>query len=624
MLKRNVHRIILLFLDALLVAVALGLAYSIPVDFHIEPEFRTQFLCILPFLLLLRIFLFFLFNLYKGMLRYASVNELVAIIASTTIGTVLIVFGNILLENFKHLGAMPMHPSGEHIFRIPWSVVIIEWILVIFLIGGERFSRRIVLTFGQRAPRDSRRVLIVGAGDMAEAVARQLMADPAKGFRPVCFVDDDPSLKGKHIHRLPVAGGLRDIPDAIERYRVDDVLVAIPNMPPNQLRDLIGKCKNTPVSFRIAPSMHDLIEGKIEVSQIRAVDIEDLLGREPVRLTLPPDRNYIRGETVLVTGAGGSIGSELCRQLLSYQPRRILLLGRGENSIYEIASEFKYDFKTDRIIPVIADITDRERLKRVFEEHRPTICFHAAAHKHVPLMEMFPQEAVKNNVSGTLNVASLADEFELKIFVFISTDKAVHPTNVMGATKRLAEMIIFTMAEKSNTSFLAVRFGNVLGSRGSVVPLFKKQIARGGPVTVTDPEVMRYFMTIPEAVSLVIQTGAMRESGRLFLLDMGEPVKIVDLARNLITLSGFEPGRDIEIVYTGLRPGEKLIEELLTEGEGIQKTDMGKIFVTQAEGRNWDELMENVRSLRDLAEKGDQEGIVRLLRELVPEYKKIA
>jgi len=621
MLKRKVHRIILLLLDGLLVAVALGLAFLIRRDFHLEPEYRVQYICILPFFILVRIFLFFIFKLYKGMLRYASVSELIAIVFSATIGTILFSFANLMLENFHRLGMMPLHTSGEYVLRIPWGVLVIEWGLVILLTGGERFSRRILLTFGQRLPKDARRVLIIGAGDMGEAVARQLFKDPARGYKPVCFVDDDPSLTGKQIHHLPVVGALREIPDAVERYRIDDVIVAIPDISPKKLREIVEQCKKTPVALRIAPNLHDLIEGKIEVTQIRTVEIEDLLGREPVRLVLPRDRNYIRGETILVTGAGGSIGSELCRQLVMYQPRSLLLLGKGENSIYEITSELQHQYKDYPIIPIIADVTEEKRLRRIFEEYHPTICFHAAAHKHVPLMEQYPQEAVKTNVIGTLNIARMADAFGVKIFVLISTDKAVHPTSIMGATKRLAEIIIFTLAEKSRSSFLAVRFGNVLGSRGSVVPLFKKQIERGGPITITHPDVMRYFMTIPEAVSLVLQTGAMRDKGRLFLLDMGEPVKIVDLARNLITLSGFEPDKDIEIVYTGLRPGEKLKEDLLTEGEGIQKTDLGKIFITQAEGRDWASLLNSIATLEHCADNNENERIRQILKDLIADYR---
>jgi len=621
MLKRKVHRIILLLLDALFVAVALALAYLIRRDFHIEPEYRSQYLTILPLILLVRLTLFFLFKLYKGMLRYASINELIAIVASSTIGTLIFLIINIILENFTRLGPFPLHPTGQNVLRVPWGIIVIEWLLVMIMIGAGRFSRRIILTFGMSLPKDVRRVLIVGADDMGEAVARQLLKDSSRGYRPVCFIDDDPAVLGKYIHQMPVVGRLRDLPDAIERYRIDDVIMAMPHISPTKLRQVISACKSMPVTFHIAPSMHDLIEGKVEVSQIRRVEIEDLLGREPVRLLLPEDKNYIKGENVLVTGAGGSIGSELCRQLMSYNPERILFLGRGENSIYEITSELNYNFKSEKIIPIIADIADETRLRQIFEHHRPTICFHAAAHKHVPLMEMYPQEAVKNNILGTLNLARFADEFKTKIFVFISTDKAVHPTSIMGASKHMAETIIFTLAERSKTSFLAVRFGNVLGSRGSVIPLFKKQIERGGPVTVTHPEMTRYFMTIPEAVSLVLQTGAMRDKGRLFLLDMGEPVKIVDLARNLITLSGFEPGKDIEIVFTGIRPGEKLSEELLSEGEDIKKTDMDKIFVAQTTGSDWIELLRGMDDFRQHCLEGNEDAIRRLLMKFVPSYR---
>ncbi|MBN1900500.1 polysaccharide biosynthesis protein [Candidatus Sumerlaeota bacterium] len=620
MLKSKIHRVILLLLDALLIAVALGMAYLIRRDFRIEPEYRLQYLHILPFVLFIRILLFFFFNLYKGMLRYASVSELVAIVASSIIGSVIFVFCNLILENFPRLGGLPIHPSGESVLRIPWGVVAMEGILSMLLIGGERFSRRILLTLSRRTPKNARRAIIIGAGDQGEAVAREMKKYPSRGFRPICFADDNPALRGKHIHGLPVIGSLDEIPEAIARYRIDDVIVAITHLPPKKLSQIIQDCKDAPVTFRIAPSMQDVIEGIVEVGKIRKVDIEDLLGREPVKLTLPEERNYIRGETVLVTGAGGSIGSELCRQLATYNPSRLLLLGKGENSIYEIASEFRYNFKDSEMVPIIADVTDEQRLRGIFSEYKPTICFHAAAHKHVPLMEMYPQEAIKNNVWGTMTLARLADEFKLKIFLLISTDKAVNPTSVMGATKRLAELIVFSLGEKSKTRFLAVRFGNVLGSRGSVVPLFKKQIERGGPVTLTDPNVMRYFMTIPEAVSLVLFTGSMRDKGRLFLLDMGEPVKIADLAKNLITLSGFDPEKDIDIVYTGLRPGEKLCEDLLTELEGVQKSEQGKIFFTRGETLDWQKLQSHIERLKSLADHSDKQGILKSLKELIKDY----
>ncbi len=620
MLKRKAHRLILLAIDALFIAVALGLAYLIRRDFRLEQEYRIQYIHILPFILFVRILFLYLFKLYRGMLRYASINELIAIVVSSTLGTLVFILANVILEIMPRLAFMPIHPSGASVLRVPWGVVIIEWLLVILMIGGGRFSRRVILTFGQRAMKNARRVLILGAGDTGETIARQLMNDPDVNYRPVCFLDDDPFLRDKHIHHLPVAGNLDDLPDAVERYNIDDVIIAIPVLKPARISEMISACKKSPVTFRIAPGVQDLMDGSIEVSKIRRVDIEDLLGREPILLSIPEEKNYIRDETVLVTGAGGSIGTELCRQLMSHQPRRIILLGKGENSIFEIATELNCRFREDRVIPVIADVAEKERLGQVFREYQPGICFHAVAHKHVPLMEMHPGEAVRNNIIGTLNMAVLADEHAVKIFVMISTDKAVDPTNVMGATKRIGELIIFSLAGRSSTAFLAVRFGNVLGSRGSVVPLFKKQIERGGPVTVTHPDVVRYFMTIPEAVSLVLQTGAMRDFGSLFLLDMGEPVRILDLARNLITLSGLEPDADIPIVFTGLRPGEKLREELLTGGEGIQKTDMGKIFVTRAEGCDWDRLMAGIEELRKFSQAGDPGSIRRVLKSLVPEY----
>jgi FlaA1/EpsC-like NDP-sugar epimerase len=417
-----------------------------------------------------------------------------------------------------------------------------------------------------------------------------------------------------------VEGGISELSRVIRRHEVEDVLVAMKNISPEKLREIVSACADANVRFQILPSVQDVMSGRVSLNQIRPVEIEDLLGREPVKLELADDANYVRGKTVMITGAGGSIGSELCRQLLQLEPKCIIMFGHGENSIYEITQELRRAGHKDKICSVIGDIRDEPKLRLVVEKFRPQIFFHAAAHKHVPLMEAHPEEAVKNNVAGTRNVARLADEIGAERFIMISSDKAVRSTNVMGATKRLAEMIVFCMAQKSKTLFTAVRFGNVLGSRGSVVPLFRNQIAAGGPVTITSPDVTRYFMTIPEAVSLVIQAGSMNQQRRLFLLDMGKPVRIVDLARNLIRLSGFEPDRDIEIVYTGLRPGEKLKEELLTEGEDVKSTGIGKIFMTEPEEVDSERLREQLEELEALAMTNNADGVKEKLRELVPDY----
>ncbi len=620
MLSRKVHRIVLLAIDALLVAVAFGVAYQLRFDFHVLPEYKPQFLNLVGFVVALRLVLFGLFHLYKGILRYASIYELRAIIFSVTVGTVIVVLFNLLVEHLARLGPLPLNPSGTHVLRIPWSVVIMEWGLAIILIGGERLSRRMLLTAGQRLPSDALRVLVIGAGDEGEAVVRDMLHNPQRGYRPVVLIDDDRRKIGRRIHNLQVVGDISCLRDAIDRYRIDTVLIALPDASPKKIQEIVVECKKTPVSFKIVPSMHDLIEGRVSVNEIRPVEIEDLLGREPVRLELPPDRNYLRGKRVMVTGAGGSIGSELCRQVVLYHPQKLLLFGKGENSIYEIATELGYHFQDDTIAVEIGDVRDPEKLEHVFASFRPTIVFHAAAHKHVPLMELNPDESVRNNIIGTYHLARIADKYQVRKFIFTSTDKAVRPTSIMGATKRVGEMVIYGLGKHSGTHFMAVRFGNVLGSRGSVIPLFKRQIQRGGPITVTHPEASRYFMTIPEAVSLVIHTGAIGKKGQLFLLDMGTPVRIADLAATLVTLSGYEPGVDVDIVFTGLRPGEKLSEELLTKGEGVRSTEMGKIFVVDSEAVDWETLQRQIALLDGYAATNDRAKIVELLKQLVPDF----
>jgi FlaA1/EpsC-like NDP-sugar epimerase len=395
----------------------------------------------------------------------------------------------------------------------------------------------------------------------------------------------------------------------------------MPSAPKAQLRRVITLAKSTGLPTRILPVISELAMGKVIYKQVREIRIEDLLGRKPVDLRIPEVADYLLGERVLITGAGGSIGSELCRQVVPFKPESILLLGKGENSIYEIHQELTEVYPEQRIVPIIADVRDREKIEQIMNEYRPTVIFHAAAHKHVPLMEIAPDEAVKNNIFGTKNMAELADKHQVKKFVMISTDKAVNPTSIMGATKRVAEMIIQMMAAESQTKFCAVRFGNVLGSRGSVIPLFKKQIAKGGPVTITHPEMVRFFMTIPEAASLVIQAGALGERGEIFILDMGEPVRILDLAQDLIKLSGYEPGKDIEIKYCGIRPGEKLYEEILTAEEGTTATKYERIYVGKPNGLNQSKLMEDLVYLEQCVSAEDKGKIVEKLRQMVPKYK---
>jgi FlaA1/EpsC-like NDP-sugar epimerase len=612
----------LLALDAALVALSLYGAFSLRFNFYIEPLYYNQFLIALPAFIALRLLLFWSFNLYRGILRYASTSELIAIIFSTTLGSLVVSLVNSVAVPFIPAVSW-LHAHEARVQRMSWPVVIIEWALTIILVGGFRFSRRILASgyFRRADVGDLRRVLIVGAGDAGEAVARQMSHSPVSAYKPVAFVDDAPGKQGRFIHGIPVAGTIPDIPAVIAKHEAEEVLIAIPGIGPAKLNEIVALCGNARVGFKILPSMADVFSGRVSINQIRPVEIEDLLEREQVRLELDAERNYLRGATVLITGAGGSIGSELCRQVIPLGAAKVVLFGHGENSIYEIATELNQTFGAERIVPVIGDIRDERKLRAAVERHRPAVFFHAAAHKHVPLMEFHPDEAVKNNVTGTLNVARAASDAGARNFILISSDKAVRPTNVMGASKRIAEMIVFCVAKDSATQFTAVRFGNVLGSRGSVIPLFKRQIARGGPVTLTHPEVTRFFMTIPEAVSLVIQAGSMNSQRRLYLLDMGKPVKIVDLARRLIQLSGFEPERDIEIQFTGLRPGEKLTEELLTAGENVKATGLGKIFITEPDDVDCAQLWRSVTELQKLADDGNDEGIRQLLRALVPDYK---
>ncbi|MEI7632944.1 MAG: nucleoside-diphosphate sugar epimerase/dehydratase [bacterium] len=611
----------LFLLDAVLVALSLFAAYLLRFpDFVIPASYELQYVLVVPVFVAVRLVLFWRFNLYRGILRYASTTELVAIFVSVTLGSVLLSAANVFLVRFL---PAPRVFSGEaHFPRVPLQILIIEYFITIMLVGGGRFSRRLLLAAFARSDGGEplKRILIVGAGDAGEAVARSMRQALTRAYEPVAFVDDDPQKLNLRIHGIPVAGAVSDIVRVIGECGADEVLVAIPRVAPAKLREIVQLCEHARVGLNILPSVEDVFTGRVSVSQMRRVEIEDLLGREEVCFDLAPERNYIKGQTILITGAGGSIGSELCRQLMRFDPKRLVLMGKGENSIYEIATELNPRGDGGLLCPVIGDIRDSAKVSAVMAQFSPAIVFHAAAHKHVPLMEMHPDEAVKNNIIGTLNVARASEAAGVTKFILISSDKAVRPTNVMGATKRVAEMIIFCMARASRTQFVAVRFGNVLGSRGSVIPMFKRQIARGGPVTVTHPDVTRFFMTIPEAVSLVIQAGSRPEQRRLYLLDMGQPVRIIDLAHNLIRLSGFEPGKDIKIEITGLRPGEKLIEELLTSGENVTATEMGKIFSAEPDNVDCEALWRDVEVLRAMAESADAEAIRRTLRKLAPDY----
>lgn len=505
------------------------------------------------------------YKLYHKAWEYASIGELMGILKAVTYSVAVTGFVQLLVVG-----------------NVYGRALLITWMLHMILIGGSRFSWRVYRDFYYKKSTDKKRTLIVGAGAAGSMVARQLLQNREAELLPVAFVDDDEKKHKLQVLGIPVLGSVKDIETIVGNLDIENIIIAIPSLGKKDINTIYQECVKTDAKTKIIPMLEDLMSGKISVNEFRDVEVEDLLGRDPVKLDMESISESITGKTVFVTGAGGSIGSEICRQISNFTPKNLILLGHGENSIYTIELELRAQYKDKiNIFTEIADIQDRNKIFTIMEKYRPDVVYHAAAHKHVPLMERNPEEAVKNNIFGTKNVAEAADTFSVGTFVLVSSDKAVNPTNIMGSTKRFAEMVVQQLAQESNTKFVAVRFGNVLGSRGSVIPLFKKQIQAGGPVTVTHPDMTRYFMTIPEASRLVIQAGTLARGGEVFVLDMGEPVKIVDLAKNLITLSGYSID-EIGIRYSGIRPGEKMYEELLNENE-IHKADIfPKIHIGKA------------------------------------------
>jgi len=501
------------------------------------------------------------------------------------------------------------------------GVIMLDLFTTIMLLGGVRMIVRLYHEeYFSSTPAVLKRFLIVGAGDAGEALLREMMRLKMDEYGVVGFIDDDPAKQGMRIHGVTVLGTVDELPRICAEQKIDEIGIAMPSASHKQLRRVVQVCQGTKIRFRTVPSITDIASGELRVSQIRDVDINDLLGRDVVRLDLDDIERFIKGKTILITGAGGSIGSEMCRQVCNFQPGLLLLAEQAENPLFFIERELTAAFGNVRILPLVCDITDKPRLRQLFAKYKPQVLIHAAAHKHVPLMESNPGEAVKNNIVGTMTVADVADEYGVDNFVMISTDKAVNPTSIMGSTKRIAEMYIQDLDSTSKTHFVTVRFGNVLGSNGSVVPIFKKQIAAGGPVTVTHPEMRRYFMTIPEASQLVLQAATMGRGGEIFVLDMGEPVRILDLATELITLSGFRPNEDIEIVFTGMRPGEKLFEELSIEGEDMLPTRHPKIGIWKNIPKDRQSLRSEIARLIDIAQTGDYHAIIEAIRVLIPEY----
>lgn len=611
-LKIPINRIIaLILLDIMSIVVASFAALYVRFDFSfagIPAEYLMKFERIIPFNILLTLLFFALWKLYKSVWRYASATELLNIVFATTCAAI----AQIILCNVMNQ-------------KMPRSYYMIYWFLLFGMCCVIRFSYRILRLINSkridRAEKEKRNnVLLIGAGAAGNAILKEIESSSYLNLNVKCIIDDNPGCHGKFLRGVPIVGGRDKIIDAVGQYAVDEIIFAIPSANTQTRKEILDICKESGCKLRTLPGIYQLINGDVSVSKLKEVEIEDLLGRDPIEINTEEVLNYVSGKVVLVTGGGGSIGSELCRQIAGHHPKQLVIVDIYENNAYDIQQELIRKHPELNLQVLIASVRNTARINDIFATYRPNIVFHAAAHKHVPLMEVSPNEAIKNNVMGTYKTAKAADKYGAEKFVLISTDKAVNPTNVMGASKRICEMVIQMMNQKSETNFVAVRFGNVLGSNGSVIPLFKKQIAEGGPVTVTDPRIIRYFMTIPEAVSLVLQAGAYARGGEIFVLDMGKPVKILDLATNLIKLSGYKVGEDIEIKFTGLRPGEKMYEELLMDEEGLKKTANKMIFI----GKPIDfdtEVFEKQLEELILHAKQEDKDIRKEIKDIVPTYQ---
>lgn len=603
----------LLLGDLFLIVGSVFISYALRLDLPTAfPVYLPSALCMIGVSLVVKPLTYYLFGLYRRMWIYASIKELKVIAIAVTSAS--FVVAAIMIALFT-LGAF---------FGFPRSVLIIDWLISLVFVGGLRFSMRILAESQLFAKKDTKirqpkRALIIGAGDAGALVVKELEKNPQLLLKPVGFLDDNPAKLKQRIYDIPVVGTIADIGKVLDHHHIAEVIIAIPSASGKVIRVVTDRCREKGIPFRTMPGLYELIGGQVNVSRLREVDITDLLRRQPTRMNDELIGSTLGGKTVLVTGAGGSIGSELCRQIGRWKPKQLILLGHGENSIFESLLELTESFPELNIKAVIADVRDKPRLLEIFQLYHPEVVFHAAAHKHVPLMEVNIEDAVTNNILGTLHVVEVATFSKVDKFVLISTDKAILPANVMGATKRIAEMIVLDAANQTKKAFSVVRFGNVLGSRGSVVPLFKRQIARGGPVTVTHPKMKRYFMTIPEAVYLVLQAASMGKGGDAFVLNMGEQVKIVNLAEDLIRLSGLEPGRDIEIQFTGIRAGEKLSEDLKDNGHVFKKTPHPEIFkLNGQQNLEGEKLAKTVAELIRLAREGEPKEIIRLLDKMIP------
>ncbi len=606
----NIRRIFLVSFDVISIIIAAYGSLLLRFNGPIESQNLHRVNILIGSMILIGLAIFITFRLYHSLWQFASIIELKNIIFASIMSAI----ANILICEL----------TGN---PLPRSCYFIYFLLLVLMVGGSRFIYRFIRLYaarhnirGRKEQRPLEKVMIIGAGVAGEKVYKEILGSKSIYKEVICFIDDEPSKWNRTIHGVSIYGGRDKIIEAVNKYKIEEIMVAMPSASKRDLIDIFNICKETKCKLKKLPGIYQFINEDVHISDLKEVEIQDLLGRDPIKVNLADIMGYVTDKVVMVTGGGGSIGSELCRQIAANKPKQLIIVDIYENNAYDIQLELKHNYPELNLETLIASVRNEVKVNKLFEIYHPDIVYHAAAHKHVPLMEDSPNEAIKNNVFGTLNVARAADKYNAQKFILISTDKAVNPTNVMGATKRLCEMIVQTYNKRSQTEYVAVRFGNVLGSNGSVIPIFKRQIKDGGPVTVTHPDIIRYFMTIPEAVSLVLQAGAYAKGGEIFILDMGEPVRIADMAKNLIKLSGYEPDVDIKIEYTGLRPGEKLYEELLMEEEGLQDTPNHMIHIGKPIEMNEDTFVERLINLKEAA-YGETDDIRSLIKELVPTYQ---
>lgn len=610
-IKLWVRRIAIGGYDICAVIAASLIALLIRFDFHYEAvpvEYLDVVWRMMAFTVIMTIFIFSFFRLYSSLWTYAGATEMLYLVAACIVDAVANMVCLMLGNPYKG-------------YPLPRSYYPLYGLFLLILVFASRYSYRLIRTLKNRRMDAKNRVnvLVIGAGEAGNAIIREIVNSPHINKKVVGVIDDARGKYGKYIHGVKVVGTRDDIIEKAKELNVKEIILAIPTASAHETKEILDICKQTGCDLKKLPGIYQLVNGEVSISKLKDVDVNDLLGRDPIQVDLSSILGYVSNKVIMVTGGGGSIGSELCRQIASHNPKQLIIVDIYENTTYDIQNELKRNYPDLDLVVLIASIRNTKRMDMIFEKYHPDIVYHAAAHKHVPLMEDSPNEAVKNNVLGTWKIVQAADRYGVKRFVMISTDKAVNPTNIMGATKRICEMIIQTYNKRSKTEYVAVRFGNVLGSNGSVIPLFKKQIEAGGPVTVTHPDIIRYFMTIPEAVSLVLQAGAYAKGGEIFILDMGEPVKIVDLARNLILLSGHKPDEDIQIVFTGLRPGEKLYEEMLMKEEGIQDTENKLIHIGKPIEMDDEKFLEQLEELKEYVVQ-EPDDIREWVQRIVPTY----